>query len=85
MRRVLKWLGGLLALGAVAAVGLFAWFVLWPVHTIPALEPVDEYVWLDQGWGHGQTRRCASSTTTPRRAPRCRRAPRRARCATAGS
>jgi mono/diheme cytochrome c family protein len=38
----------------LAAVGLFAWFVWWPVHTIPALEPVDEYVWLDQGWGETQ-------------------------------
>ena len=38
----------------MAASGLYAWFVLWPVHSIPALEPVDEYVWLDQGWGHGQ-------------------------------
>ncbi len=28
--------------------------MLWPVHTIPALEPVDEYVWLDQSWGDGQ-------------------------------
>ncbi len=28
--------------------------MLWPVHTIPALEPVDEYVWLDQNWGEGQ-------------------------------
>jgi mono/diheme cytochrome c family protein len=39
---------------ALAASGLFAWFVLWPVHAIPALEPVNEYVWLDQGWGAGQ-------------------------------
>jgi signal transduction histidine kinase len=38
----------------VTAVGGFCWFVWWPVHTIPALEPVDEYVWLDQGWGTGQ-------------------------------
>ena len=54
MRRFLKWLGGLLALGAVAGAALYAWFVLWPVHSIPALEHVDEYVWLDQGWGAGQ-------------------------------
>ena len=54
MRRFLKWLGGLLALGAVAGAGLYAWFVLWPVNSIPALERVDEYVWLDQGWGQGQ-------------------------------
>ena len=54
MRRFLKWLGGLLALGAVAGAALYGWFVLWPVHSIPALEQVDEYVWLDQGWGAGQ-------------------------------
>jgi mono/diheme cytochrome c family protein len=38
----------------VVALGAFGWFVMWPVHGIPALEPVDEYVWLDQGWGEGQ-------------------------------
>jgi mono/diheme cytochrome c family protein len=54
MRRWLKWISGLVAVATVAAVGLFAWFVWWPVHTIPALEPVHEYVWLDQGWGQGQ-------------------------------
>jgi cytochrome c5 len=54
MRRLAKWIGGLLALAVVTATGFFAWFVLWPVHGIPALEPVDEYVWLDQGWGAGQ-------------------------------
>ena len=54
MRRPVKWIvGAIVALG-LAATGLFAWFVYWPVHTIPALEPVDEYVWLDQGWGTGQ-------------------------------
>ena len=54
MRRVLRWiLGAALAVG-LGAFGLYAWFVLWPVHTMPALEPVDEYVWLDQGWGEGQ-------------------------------
>jgi len=54
MRRFLKWLGGLAAFVAVAGAGLYAWFVLWPVNSIPALERVDEYVWLDQGWGLGQ-------------------------------
>lgn len=44
----------LVLLVVVVAVGAFAWFVMWPVHGIPALEPVDEYVWLDQGWGSGQ-------------------------------
>jgi mono/diheme cytochrome c family protein len=54
MRRLLKWILGLGALLVVAAAGAYAWFVWWPVRTIPALEPVDEYVWLDQGWGEGQ-------------------------------
>jgi hypothetical protein len=51
MRHWLKWVARIAAVLVVGAVGLFAWFVWWPVHTIPALEPVDEYVWLDQGWG----------------------------------
>jgi len=54
MRRLLKWALRLVALAVVVAVGAFSWFVLWPAHGIPALEPVDEYVWLDQGWGDGQ-------------------------------
>ncbi len=54
MRRVLRWILGAAIVGVLAAFGLYAWFVLWPVHTIPALEKVDEYVWLDQGWGEGQ-------------------------------
>jgi mono/diheme cytochrome c family protein len=51
MRKWLKWVAGFAAILVLAAVGLFGWFVWWPVHTIPALEHVDEYVWLDQGWG----------------------------------
>ncbi len=54
MHRLFKWVLALVALAVVAAVGLFAWFVLWPVRTIPALEAVNEYVWLDQGWGTAQ-------------------------------
>jgi hypothetical protein len=54
MHRLLKWILGLAALAVIGALGMFGWFVWWPVHTIPALEHVDEYVWLDQGWGAGQ-------------------------------
>ncbi len=54
MRRVMRWILGAAIAGALTAFGLYAWFVLWPVNTIPALEKVDEYVWLDQGWGEGQ-------------------------------
>ena len=54
MRRTVRWLLVLLLTAGVVAATVFAWFVLWPVHTIPALEPVDEYVWLDQNWGDGQ-------------------------------
>ena len=54
MRRFMKWTLGIGALlGTVAALA-YAWFVWWPVHTIPPVEHVDEYVWLDQGWGNGQ-------------------------------
>lgn len=52
--RLVKWIVGVALVVIVIAIGVFAWFVLWPVHTIPALEPVDQYVWLDQGWGDGQ-------------------------------
>ena len=54
MRKWLGWSAGIAAVVVAVAVGLFAWFVWWPVHTIPALERVDEYVWLDQGWGETQ-------------------------------
>ena len=54
MRRFLKWLVRLLVVGVVAVAAAFVWFVLMPANSIPALEPVDEYVWLDQGWGAGQ-------------------------------
>ena len=54
MRKWLKRSAVFAALLMATAIGVFAWFVWWPVHTIPALEPVDEYVWLDQGWGTAQ-------------------------------
>jgi hypothetical protein len=50
----MKWILGIGALVVTAAAVAYAWFVWWPVHTIPPLEHVDEYVWLDQGWGDGQ-------------------------------
>jgi mono/diheme cytochrome c family protein len=49
--RLLKWLFVLVLLGALAAVAGFALFVFYPVHTIPPEEHVDEYRYLDQGWG----------------------------------
>jgi hypothetical protein len=54
MRRLMKWILRLAVLGVVLALAAFTWFVWWPVHSIPPLEPVDQYVWLDQGWGEGQ-------------------------------
>jgi cytochrome c5 len=54
MRRLLKYVLRLGVVTVVIAAVLFTMFVIWPVNTIPALEPVDEYVWLDQGWGEGQ-------------------------------
>ena len=38
---------------ALLAITAFAAFVLWPVSSIPPEEPIDEYVYLDQGWGKG--------------------------------
>ncbi len=54
MRRLMKWILGTVSLLVALAATAYAWFVWWPVHTIPPLEPVNEYVWLDQGWGSGQ-------------------------------
>ena len=54
MRRSVKWIAGAWWRSGWRRPDLFAWFVCWPVHTMPALEPVIEYVWLDQGWGTGQ-------------------------------
>ncbi len=54
MRRLLKWGLGAIALAAVIVAVVFAWFVYWPAHTVPAAEEVQRYVWLDQGWGEGQ-------------------------------
>jgi hypothetical protein len=49
--RLLRWtFSAAVILGVLAAV-VFVAFVLIPAKTIPALEQVDDYVWLDQGWG----------------------------------
>jgi hypothetical protein len=48
--RLLRRLLLLALLLVLVALGGFAWFVLWPVQTIAPLEPVDELVYLDQGW-----------------------------------
>jgi cytochrome c5 len=49
--RLLKWLLALAAIAAVlAAVGFYV-FVVYPANHIPAMERVDGYVYLDQGWG----------------------------------
>jgi len=49
--QLLKWL---LTIGAIAlalAIVVFVVFVVYPTRTIPSYEKVDEYVYLDQGWG----------------------------------
>ena len=51
MWRLLKWLVGVTGLVLVAIAAAFAWFVWWPAHSVPDPEPVQNYVWLDQGWG----------------------------------
>ena len=49
--RLLKWVGiFVIAVAFIAVVG-FVVFVLYPTHSIPSYEPVDDYVYLDQGWG----------------------------------
>lgn len=48
---LLKWGFRLLVLGVLLAIAGFVAFVAWPSSTIPSLERVDEYVYLDQGWG----------------------------------
>ena len=80
-------LGQLIKVLAVAAVALIlllfvglAAASLWPNSKVPLREPVQEIVYLDQGWGQGP--RCARSarpTTTHRREPRSKA------CVTAGS
>lgn len=52
--RLLRWLAWLLLALLVLAVIAFVLFVALPVRSIPAPEPVDEHVWLDQGWDAGQ-------------------------------
>ncbi len=54
MRRLLKWTAGAVAVLMLLGLAAFAWFVWWPVHSIPPLERVDQYAWLDQGWGTAQ-------------------------------
>ncbi|MEM1089829.1 MAG: di-heme-cytochrome C peroxidase [Pseudomonadota bacterium] len=49
--QIIKWVLVIgVVLGLVAGIG-FAVFVLAPVSSIPAYEPVDEIVYLGQGWG----------------------------------
>ena len=49
--RLLKWAIVTALVLLVVAVAGFAVFVLYPSKAIPNLEAVDEYVYLDQGWG----------------------------------
>jgi len=49
--RLLKWALILAAIATVVAVIGFVVFVVHPAHSIPNYEHVDDYVYLDQGWG----------------------------------
>src|SRR5262249_23297210 len=49
--RLLRWVGTLAIVLAVLAVAVFVVFVLYPTQSIPSYEQVDDYVYLDQGWG----------------------------------
>ncbi|WP_020407324.1 hypothetical protein [Hahella ganghwensis] len=57
----LKWLLILTLVLLLAACITFAWYVLWPISTIPPQENYDELVYLDQGWG--ETRESESRQT----------------------
>jgi len=49
--RLLKWALWLLLLLVLLAITGFVLFVAWPAKSIPSYEEVDQYVYLDQGWG----------------------------------
>jgi mono/diheme cytochrome c family protein len=49
--RLLKWIGILAISVAFLGVVAFVIFVVYPTHSIPNYERVDDYVYLDQGWG----------------------------------
>jgi mono/diheme cytochrome c family protein len=49
--RLLRWLLWVVLVLLILAVGAFTLYVLLPASTIPAYEPIDEYVYADQGWG----------------------------------
>jgi mono/diheme cytochrome c family protein len=49
--RLLKWIAVLAAIVLVLAFVGFVLFVVYPAKTIPSLEAVDGYAYLDQGWG----------------------------------
>lgn len=49
--RLLKWTIGIGATVLIAIIAGFAAFILIPNDNIPAAEPIDDYVFLDQGWG----------------------------------
>jgi mono/diheme cytochrome c family protein len=49
--RLLKWAAILAIIALLLGVAIFAIFVVYPTQSIPNYEHVDEYVYLDQGWG----------------------------------
>ena len=49
--RLLKWTIKLALVAALLAVVGFVIFVLYPTQSIPSYERVDDYLYLDQGWG----------------------------------
>ena len=49
--RLLKWALVAAAIGVILAIVGFVVFVVYPTKSIPSYEHVDDYVYLDQGWG----------------------------------
>jgi mono/diheme cytochrome c family protein len=48
---MLKWMLIAAIIAAIVGVIAFVVFVVYPAHSIPSYEHVDDYVYLDQGWG----------------------------------
>ena len=54
MRRFVGWLVKLAVVLVVVAAAATLWLVHRPARHVPKLAPIDDYVYLDQGWGGGR-------------------------------
>ncbi len=51
MRRLLRWLLRLVAVLVVVAVAVVLMLIHRPARHVPSLPPIQDFVYLDQGWG----------------------------------